>query len=86
MLTTPIEQPTLPGTPIEQQVLGYLHANCGSCHNPIGYAAGQEAEHLRLRHKLAFQSVESTDVYRTAVNKATQNFTIAPFIVMGDSV
>lgn len=25
----------LPGTPVEQQALGYLHANCGMCHNPL---------------------------------------------------
>ena len=23
----------VPGTPTESQALGYLHANCGSCHN-----------------------------------------------------
>lgn len=82
-LTTPIKQTTLPGTPLEQKVLGYLHANCGNCHNPMGHAADEEAEHLRLRHKLAFQSLEGTDVYHTAVNQPTQNFTIAPYIVMG---
>ncbi|MEE8057731.1 MAG: hypothetical protein V3T17_07855 [Pseudomonadales bacterium] len=78
-----LEQAVLPGTAMEQKVLGYLHANCGNCHNPMGHAAEEEAGHLKFRHKLAFQSVEETDVYRTAVNQTTRNFTIVPYIVMG---
>lgn len=78
-----IQQPTLPGNEIEQKVLGYLHANCGNCHNPLGHAAEQEAEHLKMRHKLKFDSVFNTDVYHTAVNQRTQNFTYVPYIVMG---
>ena len=83
LLSTPMAQPTLPGNPVDQKVLGYLHANCGNCHNPLGHAAEQEAEHLKLRHKLAFQSLQGTDVYHTAVNRETRNFTIVPYIAMG---
>lgn len=83
LLTAPMAQPTLPGSPLDQKVLGYLHANCGNCHNPLGHAAEQEAEHLQLRHKLAFQSLQGTDVYHTAVNRETKNFTIVPYIAMG---
>ncbi|OUS31138.1 hypothetical protein A9Q99_04810 [Gammaproteobacteria bacterium 45_16_T64] len=82
-LTSPVRQHNLPGTALEQQVLGYLHANCGHCHNPEGHAAEEEAEHLVLRHSLAFETVDQTQVYQTAINKPTQNFTIAPYIVMG---
>ena len=83
LLTKAMAQPVLPGTPLEQKVLGYLHANCGNCHNPLGHAAEQEAEHLKLRHQLKFNSLLQTDVYKTAVNQVTQNFTLVPYIVMG---
>lgn len=34
LLTDPPESPIrVPGTPTESQALGYLHTNCGSCHN-----------------------------------------------------
>ncbi len=83
LLSHPMPQPTLPGSPLEQKALGYMHANCGNCHNPSGHAAKQEAEHLKLRHKLEMTNLEETDVYRTAVNQPTKNFTIVPYIVMG---
>ena len=83
LLSHPLAQPVLPGNTMQQKVLGYLHANCGNCHNPLGHASEQEADHLKLRHKLSFDSFEKTDVYKTAVNQITQNFTIVPYIVMG---
>jgi len=83
LLTHPIKMPVLPGTPIEQKALGYLHANCGNCHNKLGYAADNEAQHLKFRHELAFDTVAKTDVYKTAVNQKTQNFTAVPYIVLG---
>ncbi|MEH6345765.1 MAG: hypothetical protein V7785_11810 [Bermanella sp.] len=83
LLTHSLTQPVLPGNAMQQKVLGYLHANCGNCHNPLGHASEQEAGHLKLRHKLSFNSFEETDVFRTAVNKITKNFTIVPYIVMG---
>jgi hypothetical protein len=34
LLTDPIvPRPSIPGTPLEQDALGYLHANCGGCHD-----------------------------------------------------
>ena len=83
LLSHPVSEPTLPGTPVEQQALGYLHANCGNCHNPLGHAAEQDAEHLKMRHKLEFNKIEETHVYRTAVNQETRNFTVVPYIIMG---
>ena len=82
-LSHPIAQPTLPGNKIEQQALGYMHANCGNCHNPRGHAAERDAKHLKLRHLLKMHRLEDTDVYRTAVNQPTQNFTLVPYIAMG---
>ena len=83
ILTKPIAMPVLPGTPLEQKVLGYLHANCGNCHNKLGLAADKEAEHLKFRHVLAFDTLAKTDVYKSAVNQKTHNFTAVPYIVLG---
>jgi len=83
LLTESLNMPTLPGSPVEQKMLGYLHANCGNCHNPLGHAADNDAEHLIFRHKLSFDRIEKTDVYRTAVNKKTKNFTAVPYIALG---
>ena len=82
-LTHPMKIPVLPGTALEQKALGYLHANCGNCHNKLGHAAEQEAEHLKFRHELAFDTLAKTDVYKTAVNQKTHNFTAVPYIVLG---
>jgi len=82
-LSHAIAQPTLPGNKIEQQALGYMHANCGNCHNPRGHAADRDAEHLKLRHQLDMHRLADTDVYRTSVNQPTQNFTLVPYIAMG---
>ncbi|NQZ05779.1 MAG: hypothetical protein HRT35_01330 [Algicola sp.] len=83
LLTNNISQPVLPGNALEQKTLGYLHANCGNCHNPLGHAADNDAAHLKMRHELAFTTLEATDVYKTAVNQPTQNFTVTPYIAMG---
>ncbi|MCJ8339654.1 MAG: hypothetical protein MJK10_14385 [Pseudomonadales bacterium] len=83
LLTHPIKMPVLPGTPLEQKALGYLHANCGNCHNKLGHAADQEAEHLKFRHELAFDTLAKTDVYKSAVNQKTHNFTAVPYIILG---
>ena len=83
LITHSIEQPRLPGDALQQKALGYLHANCGNCHNPLGHAAEQDAKHLKMRHQLAMKTLADTDVYRTAVNQPTKNFTLAPYIAMG---
>jgi hypothetical protein len=37
LTNTPTTMFKLPGTAVEQQALGYLHANCGMCHNNQGH-------------------------------------------------
>ncbi|MDP2310479.1 MAG: hypothetical protein Q8P18_30960 [Pseudomonadota bacterium] len=32
-LSEPVPEPTVPGDDLDQQALGYLHANCSHCHN-----------------------------------------------------
>ncbi len=40
---------TVPGTPDEVAFFGYLHANCGHCHNPRGGANGQTGLDMWLK-------------------------------------
>lgn len=79
----PATLPTLPGTATEQRALGYLHGNCGGCHNSLGHAAERDAKHLKLRHVLSATSLAETDVYKTAVNQRARNFTFTPYIAKG---
>lgn len=68
-LSNPPSAPfTLPGDSVAGAALGYLHANCGSCHNP-GSAISQI---LRLRlweSTTALDTVEHTTAYQTAVGQ-----------------
>ncbi|WP_437758488.1 PQQ-dependent sugar dehydrogenase [Sorangium sp. So ce1389] len=50
-----------PGDAKAAAALGYLHANCGNCHNSTGVAT------LRTRLLAANTTVESTDTYATGV-------------------
>jgi hypothetical protein len=66
-LSTPLATATaLPGDEVTQAALGYLHANCGSCHNPnsVEYRSVDLELWLSLD---ALGSLEDTPVYRTAV-------------------
>jgi hypothetical protein len=62
--SAPIE---LPGTEVAQEALGYLHANCGVCHNR---RSGEfPTVHLELHLEVgALASVEETLTYRTTVD------------------
>ncbi|WP_437581895.1 PQQ-dependent sugar dehydrogenase [Sorangium sp. So ce887] len=50
-----------PGDATAAAALGYLHVNCGNCHNSAGVAT------LRTRLLAANTTVESTDIYTTGV-------------------
>jgi mono/diheme cytochrome c family protein len=54
-----------PGSAAEAAALGYLHANCGNCHNATVDAA--EPIDLDLWVSVDDESVEDTGAYRTAV-------------------
>jgi hypothetical protein len=51
-----------PGSEAEQRALGYLHANCGNCHNATGVPFG-----MKLRLLTGFETVQATDTWTTAV-------------------
>lgn len=61
-----------PGTAVVSAALGYLHANCGHCHNPDGSARPDTNMNLRL--DTGHTTPESTNVYRTTVNVELQYF------------
>jgi hypothetical protein len=56
---------TVPGTPTEQQALGYLHANCGNCHNPTGSIFSRVCLDLWLSTR-ALASVQATALYASS--------------------
>ena len=86
----------VPGTPIERNAIGYLHANCGHCHSP---ASGQNGcESLTGFQARVFPddvgTVEDTSIYQTGVGQplvfwlgeVRGNFTdITDRIVPGDA-
>lgn len=59
-----------PGDMVAQNALGYLHANCGNCHNddPGIPLDALPAPQMYLRVKVSDASVEDTGAYRTALN------------------
>jgi hypothetical protein len=57
-----------PGDATAQAALGYLHANCGGCHNDTGIRVS-----LYLRLLVAHTSVETSWAYTTGVNALTTN-------------
>ena len=57
----------LPGTPVEQAALGYLHANCGLCHNPLsGVYSGKASLDLWTRLD-QIQTIQQTRAYLSLV-------------------
>jgi hypothetical protein len=66
--STALPAHALPGDDGEQQALGYLHANCGNCHN-----AQADEPQLRLFLEAgSLGSVEETPVYVTGVGVAPE--------------
>jgi hypothetical protein len=61
-----------PGDPPVAAALGYLHANCGHCHNPNG--TSWPDTNLDLRLLTTDTTPEATGAYRTAVSQKLQSF------------
>lgn len=60
----------LPGTATDQAMLGYVHANCGHCHNPTSDVF-QDLVDLDLRMRVgALGSVAETPLYLSTVDVA----------------
>lgn len=59
----------VPGTPVQQAALGYLHGNCGGCHNSSAQLPPSSA--LLLRLLVGQTSYASTDIVISTVGVAT---------------
>lgn len=68
----PDEAYVVPGDDLARAALGYLHANCGNCHNPMGTA--RTDTRLTLRLDVTQQRVEDTSTYKT-VGAAVDHWT-----------
>lgn len=76
----------VPGDEVTAAALGYLHANCGHCHNPGGAARPDTDMDLRLA--VADDTPEHTNTHRTTVGRALQYFqdtTLVTRVVPGDA-
>jgi hypothetical protein len=60
-----------PGSEVAKAALGYLHANCGNCHNETGTFT--QSPSLWLRLLVGQTTVETTHVYTSAVGQNTGN-------------
>ncbi|HLL25315.1 MAG TPA: hypothetical protein VK427_24435 [Kofleriaceae bacterium] len=58
----------IPGAATERAALGYLHANCGHCHNPTANNFNHTPTDMRLRVG-ALAAAAATPAYTTLVNK-----------------
>lgn len=74
---------TVPGTPDERAALGYLHGNCGNCHNALGEAVFLPAE-MDFWLSASDTSTAMTGAYRTAVDHVAYNG-VAPFRIASGS-
>jgi hypothetical protein len=73
-----------PGSSVQQDGLGYLHANCGVCHNAYFSVTDDPAPQMRLLVEQT--TLESTDTYTTLVNVPVYNDAFAGMsrVVPGD--
>jgi hypothetical protein len=86
LLTDPPATPfATPGDAVTAAALGYLHANCGHCHNPGGTARPDTDMNLRLA--VSNLQPEDTATYQSTIGVALQYFDSEPFtdrVVAGD--
>lgn len=76
----------LPGDADERAALGYLHSNCGCCHNPTGDPftdEGVEMEHWQRVGQLA--TVEGTVSYTTSVGVESVTMPGKTLVLAGDA-
>jgi hypothetical protein len=71
LLSAPVPSPfTPPGTEAQAAALGYLHANCGHCHNPW---SKQSSLSMQFWLELdSLDSVETTPTHLTTVDQVNQ--------------
>lgn len=60
-----------PGTPVQRAALGYLHGNCGGCHNSYGEFPRDDP--MKLRLLVGQTDYEQTDTVLTTIGVPTLN-------------
>jgi len=80
LVTHPVEYPPIlnASDALTRAAMGYLHSNCGSCHNPTGTAGYTE---LHFGHPLEGTS----PVLATALNQRNRYFTALTYRIEGGS-
>lgn len=73
-----------PGDATAQAALGYLHANCGHCHN-ANDALTFLAVNQVLRLYVGERVVSETKLYMSSVNVATEKYKTRPYRIEGGS-
>jgi hypothetical protein len=74
---------TIPGSVVENEALGYLHGNCGDCHNRTSSVFARiDMQLWESTNKL--DTVQNTNGYATAVNLPDPGSTADNRIVPGD--
>jgi hypothetical protein len=78
----------VPGDETVERALGYLHANCGNCHNDTGLSVEAVPEpQMYLRVLVGDSTPEATSAYETALNQEltkADNLGLALRIAAGD--
>lgn len=65
----PAKSFTVPGSALERDTFGYLHANCGTCHNPKGSANAQTGLDMWLKVADLNGPVSEFSVYKGLFDK-----------------
>ena len=69
LTTNPVSVPVVPGDAVQRAAVGYLHANCGHCHNET---SGTRVDlRLWLKHD-QLSRIEDTPTYLTTVGTLTE--------------
>lgn len=69
--TTEVPEIQVPGDDLTHRALGYLHANCGNCHNPTGIEFNNP---FSLRLSVNDKSLEDTGAWKTGIRVPVEKF------------
>jgi hypothetical protein len=85
LLTQPPAAPfQIPGNSVEEAALGYMHGNCGDCHNKTsGIIVTVDMQLWQSTASLG--TVQNTNPYRTAVDQPSPGSTDTNRVVPGDA-
>lgn len=70
-LTTPVPEIQVPGNELTAKALGYLHANCGNCHNAQGIEFNNP---FNLRLSVKDKRLEDTGTWKTGLRVPVEKF------------